>query len=345
MFTHILVPLDGSGCAAHALPVAARLARASHGSVVLVRVVNTATEFWPYLNPAPYATLVQTAIDADLAEAERYLSELTRAPDLDGLLTETVVLHGPTVPTLLSVARNYRADLIVLCGNGSTGIKHWGIGGTAEQVARHSPVPVLILREGSHLPAESRLHTVRPRRALVALDGSARAEAALEPAASLIAALAAPASGKLRLARVVKPMAAGREGKPFEERDSGAHLLQQAGAYLNTTVNQLREGLIASSVVNLNLTFTWSVAVNTDVAEALIKLAENKEDAGGAGVPGGCDVIAIATHGRSGLARLALGSITERVLHTTRLPLLVVRPPQVSPPMTGDNLAATHRRT
>jgi len=311
--------------------------------------VSTATEFWPYLNLSPPAILAQTVIDADLAEAERYLSELTKAPDLDGLPTDTVVLRGPAVPTLLSVARNYRADVIVLCSHGSTSIKRWGIGGVAEQVARHSPVPVLILREGGLLPAESQPDAVRPLRALVALDGSARAEAALEPAASLIAALAAPAPGELRLAQAVKPMAAGRKGKHLEERDDGGHVLQQAGGYLSATVNQLHEGLVAPAVVNLKLSFTWSVAVNTDVAEALIELAENKEDAGGAGVAGGCDVIAMATHGRSGIAHLALGSITERVLHTTRLPLLVVRPPdmlqQVSPPMRVDNLAETYRRT
>jgi len=343
MFTRILVALDGSGCAAHALPVAARLARASRGSVILVRVVSTATEFWPSLHPAPQTTLAQTAIDADLAEAEEYLSALTKAPDLDGLPTDTVVLRGPTVPTILSVARSYRAEVIVLCSHGSTGMKRWSIGGVAENVARHSSVPVLILREGGPLPSGSHPDGARPLRALVALDGSARAEAALEPAASLIAALAAPAPGELRLARVVKPVAAGREGKHLEERDDGEHVLQQDRGYLRATVNQLQEGLVAPAVVNLNLTFTWSVAVDTEVAEALIRLAGSGEDAGGAGVPGGCDVIAIATHGRSGLARLALGSITERVLHTTGLPLLVVRPPdmlpQVSQPMTAHYLA------
>jgi len=44
------------------------------------------------------------------------------------------------------------------------------------------------------------------------------------------------------------------------------------------------------------------------------------------GVFGSSHVIAMATHGYSGLRRWALGSITERVLHATRLPLLVVRP-------------------
>jgi len=77
---------------------------------------------------------------------------------------------------------------------------------------------------------------------------------------------------------------------------------------------------------DLKLTVTWSVAVDADAAHALMRVAENGEDAEGAGVFGGCDIIAMATHGRSGLQRWAMGSVTERVLGTTHLPLLIVRP-------------------
>jgi len=65
------------------------------------------------------------------------------------------------------------------------------------------------------------------------------------------------------------------------------------------------------------------------VAEAIVRVAENGEDAEGAGVFGGCDIIAMATHGLSGIRRWEMGSITERVLHATRLPLLIVRPPDM----------------
>lgn len=329
MFTRILVPLDGSRCAAHALPTAACLARASGGSVVLVWAMNTATQLWPSLHSPTLTTRARTVIDIDLAEAEEYLSALTKAPDLDGLPTETVVLRGPTVPTLLSVARSYHADVIVLCSYVSTGTQRWSIGGLAEEVARHAPVPVLILREGVPLPTESHQEAGRSLCALVALDGSARAEAAIEPAASLIAAFAAPAAGVLHLVQVVKPVVTGREGKHLDERDRGEHEVQQARGYLSSLVNQLHEGLIAPAVVNFKLTLTWSVAVHTDVTAALIRLAADGEDAEGAGASGGCDVIAMATHGRSSLARWVIGSITERVLHATRLPLLVVRPPEM----------------
>lgn len=54
-------------------------------------------------------------------------------------------------------------------------------------------------------------------------------------------------------------------------------------------------------------------------------MAEAGEDTAGAMPASRCDLIAMATHGRSGIARWALGSITERVLHGTQLPLVIAR--------------------
>ncbi|GAC1358283.1 MAG: hypothetical protein NVSMB38_41280 [Ktedonobacteraceae bacterium] len=103
-------------------------------------------------------------------------------------------------------------------------------------------------------------------------------------------------------------------------------MLHRATRYLSTTAEQIREGLVAHPIADLKLPVTWSVVVATDVAEAIIQGAENAEETLGAGVFGGCDVIAMATHGRGGLERWAMGSVTERVLHATTLPVLIIRP-------------------
>ncbi|MFL5624142.1 MAG: universal stress protein, partial [Ktedonobacteraceae bacterium] len=102
--------------------------------------------------------------------------------------------------------------------------------------------------------------------------------------------------------------------------------LHKAKEYLSATVEHLHEGVIAPSVAAHKLIVTWSVAVDGDVAETLIRVAENGEDAEGAGVFGGCDLIALATHGHGGMQRWVMGSITERVLGATKLPLLIIRP-------------------
>jgi nucleotide-binding universal stress UspA family protein len=125
--------------------------------------------------------------------------------------------------------------------------------------------------------------------------------------------------------RVVKPPTA-EELRSASDQESFERLkenkLHKAKIYLNSIADQLREGPLS----HLDLSITWSVAVDTDVAHAIIRMAENGEDAEGAGVFGRCDLIAIATHGRSGLQHWVLGSITERVLGATKLPILVVRP-------------------
>jgi len=327
MFKRIVVPLDGSIRAERAIPVAARIARASGGSVVLLRVVSAATEYWPNMVAEP--TMRQVAIDVDLTEAEKYLSEVATRTKLDNVPTETVALYGSTASTILDGAHSSQADLIVLCSHGYTGMTRWVLGSVAEKVARHAAMPVLILREGGPVPAGPHPDAVRPLRALVALDGSAHAKAALEPAASLIAALAAPAPGALHLVRVVPPVTAERGAQHFDACSSSEQVLHRAKRYLSATVEHLHEGLTVPAVADRNLTITWSVAVDTDVARAIIRLAENGEDTEGAGVFGGCDVIAMATHGYSGLQRWAMGSITQRVLSATKLPLLVVRPPDM----------------
>jgi nucleotide-binding universal stress UspA family protein len=290
-------------------------------------VVNAHLEFWPSLVEEP--GMVQSAIDTDQASAQGYLTGIAASSELEGITLETIVLFGPTAPAILSVAHSYHADLIVLCSHGYTGMTRWVLGSVAEKVVRYASIPVLILREEGPVPAGPHPDATRPLRALVTLDGSALAKAALEPAASLIAALAAPAQGALHLVRVVQPADSNGERSGLDESAANEQLLHEAKHYLSSTVEHMREGLVAPAVVKLKLLVTWSVAVDTDVAAGIVRVAENGEDAEGAGAFGRCDVIAMATHGRGGVQRWAMGSITERVLHTTKLPLLIVRPPDM----------------
>jgi nucleotide-binding universal stress UspA family protein len=74
------------------------------------------------------------------------------------------------------------------------------------------------------------------------------------------------------------------------------------------------------------LTVSWSVGVGPDTARTIIRMAESGEDVEGAGVSGGCDVVALTTHGRTGIARWTMGSVTQRVLDSSTVPALVVRP-------------------
>jgi nucleotide-binding universal stress UspA family protein len=93
------------------------------------------------------------------------------------------------------------------------------------------------------------------------------------------------------------------------------------------SINAVERRLREPDLAPLNLQVTSSILDRDDVAYTLMKAAESgkyiKDDIEGFD---GCDIIALATHGRSGLRRLVLGSVTEYILETTKLPLLIVRP-------------------
>ena len=322
MFKRILVPLDGSHRAEQALPVAARLAQASGGMVVLLRVVSLANQFASYGAMEPLIT--EREIDLRLEEAKDYLRNLARSGAMCGVDTKSLVLFGQPAAHILSVVDSQQIDLVVMCSHGYTGMARWLMGSVAEKVAHHASAPVLVLREGKPPLANLRPDDSGSLRILVPLDGSARAETAIAPAAHLVAALTAPGRGALHLTQVVvKP-----DIVPISHSEREGNLCE-AKQYLSSTVEEIREGLIADDDAGLKLSITWSVTIDDDIAAGIVRVAENGEDAAGAGVFGGCDVIAMATHGYSGLQRLALGSMTERVLHSTTLPLLIVRPPDV----------------
>lgn len=324
MIKRILVPLDGSPRAESALPVAARIARASDGTVVLLRVVGIPAEYSTYIYSSYLAQTpiyAQEILDAEEANARNYLAGIAKTDTLAGIKVETKALSGAVGATILDSARDEHIDIIVMCSHGETGIKRWALGSVAQHVSRHSPVPVLVLREHGTAPTSpfpDHTHPLRSVTALVALDGSKLAEVALEPAAYLVAALAAPARGTLILSFVVKVPAA-RDKLEMEE-----HMLDEARKYLMDVAEYLQAGELAK----LNLAIDWCTELSKDVADTLIKTAETGTVTESSHEFTGCDLIAMATHGRGGPQRWVIGSVTERVLGTTKLPLLIVRPKQ-----------------
>ena len=321
MFKRILVPLDGSLRAESALAVAARIAQASEGTVMLLQAVGIPAEYTSYLHDSYMAqtpTYAQEILDAEQVNAENYLANVAKSTGLAGIKTQTKALSGRAAMTILDVARDEHIDVIVMCSHGDTGFKRWVLGSVAQQVSRHSPAPVLVLREDGTAPTRSfpdHLHPLRSVTAMVALDGSKLAEEALEPAAYLVAALAAPARGMLLLTKVVSIPAI--KDKP----DIQEQILDDTRAYLRSVAERLNGELAAK----LNLAIEWYIEISKDVADALIKAAENGEIADGSQEFAGCDLLAMATHGRGGIQRWVMGSVTERVLGTTKLPLLIVR--------------------
>lgn len=318
MFHHILVPLDGSPRAEQALPVALRLASASGATLTLLRVITPLLEF--DLNPVKLSRHINLPLDADIARANEYLTQVISTRDLAGIDVQTEVLTGAAAQSIVLCAQLQYVDLIVMCSHGLTGFKRWRLGSVAQHVARHSSAPALVLHEGGPILTARAEDAPRPLCVLVALDGSPLAEAVLLPAAQICTALAAPGRGALHLVQVLRLLPV------REDEDEGGiarmnePVISDARAYLHAVAPHLREGEAA----RFDLTVTSSIVVHTDIADTLIRVAEHGEFVEDIAGFDGCDVIAMATHGRGGPQRWLMGSITERVLGATRLPLLIV---------------------
>lgn len=311
MFKRILVPLDGSARAEEALPVAARLARASGGSIHLLEVVSPPLDYGGGYALAPMMS--GEVIESEIEAASDYLKTVAGSPELAGIPTAIEVSFGLPGQYILAAAASGEVDLIVLRSHGRTGFARWALGSVAHTLAHESTVPTLVLREGKAVSLLREPDATPSLRALVPLDGSQLAETALAPALDLVEALAAPAQATLRLVQVVKRFeSSGEEGFV---RELNEEAVERAGDYLVQVVESRRDTALAH-----HLSLTSSVEVAQDVASALVSVAEGQGD--------GCDLIAMSTHGRQGLQRWVMGSVTERILNTTRLPMLIVRPPK-----------------
>jgi len=325
MFNTLLVPLDGSAQAEQALPLASRIARHSGSTLLLLRVINPTNDLRMFV-PELMALSPDDTMEPDFRDATAYLARLVKTPELSDVKLSFRVVSGIAASGILDVAQERQADMIIMRSHGYTGAKRWMMGSVAQKVARHSPVPVLIVRDNGYIPSGPYPDPTRPLRsvkALVALDGSTRAEAALVPTAHLLEALTAPAQGLLHLIQVV-PLPSPGYGEYDQYRASSSTCreeVDEAESYLSELVDHLKDALAP----DLKVMVTWSVIGASDVAESLMCVAEEGEKP----ACDGYDLIAIATHGRSGLARWALGSVTERILGATNLPLFIVRSPDL----------------
>jgi nucleotide-binding universal stress UspA family protein len=306
MITRILVPLDGSALAEAVLPVAAQLTRALQGTLILFRVYDvTSSDF------------IVAVMEAEAREAQTYLADVALRPELAGLQIETRALGGAAALNILDAVQEYQADLLVMSSHGRSGITRRVLGSVAEHVIQHAPVPVLVLRG----PREGEPQRKAAPVALVALDGSPRAETALLPVAEVLAALAAPEEGTLHLVRIVAPPVEIRATAPSEqltpllERED--EILRAAEDYLLS----LSERLPSQGLGGHHPAATWSLHVSQDVITTLIHTGEQADQEGREAM-----FLALATHGRSAIERLAAGGgIAVGVLEHSALPLLIVR--------------------
>jgi len=289
----ILVPLDGSVLAERALPYAEQLAKMRGDKLVLARAVQA--RIFPGVDPSDRQIQLSE-------QAEAYLQQVAKRLTERGLTVDTAVPYGPAADEILDEVKIRRPNMVVMATHGRSGLGRSIYGSVADAVLRRIELPLVLVPAA----CKESPRVDQPMRVLVCLDGSALAEQALDEAQEL----APGADTTYHLVRLVEPVYTGMYGEaaPYvygtQEMD-----LTSAEAYLETMAQRLRAG-------GRNVTTAVSIA---DPAGAIVAAANDEK----------VDYIAMATHGRGGLARLVLGSVASGVVQRAQVPLLLIRPKEL----------------
>jgi acetoin utilization protein AcuB len=301
MASRILVPLDGSSLAEQALPCAVALARGLGAELVLLRAIWIPPDILEMLDES--AVELNAIVEQLEAEANGYLGTLVQQLREAGLSSRPVVRRGPAAEAILDYAGLTDIAQIVMATHGYSGIKRWTHGSVAERVLQAARTPLLLVRVGEQDRASDWQQPARCRRILVPLDGSPVAEQILPSVVSVAQAM----SGELILFQVpiahVSSWMTGEWYLPIQGVLETAEA--DAEAYLRATAGRLEEQGVA---------VTTATGIGS-VADCIVEYAEVNR----------VDLIAMCTHGRTGLARWTLGSVADRVLRAGSTPMLLVR--------------------
>lgn len=303
MFRSILVPVDGSSFSERALPYALGLGEQLGVPVhiALVHVPDT------YYNTAetmlPHAEDIEREIKAKERE---YLNDLKqRVQSASKARVEIHHLEGVIEETLEEEVAERNIGLVVLSTHGRGQMSRAILGSVTVHLVRHLSIPLLLVPPLDALPDLN----PRPlfRSILIPLNGSELAQKIIGPAA----AIGQPGKTQMQLLRVVPP--AFHMVGPFTQRTATAdqELLACRKAEAEAYLKKVAEGLRSQSY-----TVQTQVAASAHPAAAI--LDEAREWA--------CDLIAIATRGRSGLMKLLVGSVTDKILRSASCPVLVYHP-------------------
>ena len=296
MYTRILLPLDGSKAAEQVLPYGRFLAKALKIPVELLEVIDLEA-LRLFANPER-GRYVDTLLDERMETNKSYLEAI--AQSIQGAQVTCVVEKGKAEDVVIERAATDKDMLIIMATHGRSGMQRWVLGSVADKVLHGSTNHLLLIRanEQGKAVGDGALKTV-----IVPLDGSPLAETVLPYVVDL--------AKKMRLevvlmrAYALPPSVAG-EDYGFYSADFLDQIEAEARDYLAEKVKEVKgKGLEnVSSVVNVGYG-----------AEEIITLARKTPD----------NFIAMSTHGRSGIKRWVLGSVTERVVRHSGDPVLIIR--------------------
>ena len=313
MYKRVLVPLDGSTIALQVLPYAKVLAKSAGASIALLQALNayprelisrigTEMPTEPMSFPPPAEAWVDLQAGAK-AEVAKRLAEAADRLRGEGFTVETILAESDPADAIVEEAEKDPDTIIAISTHGRSGIGRWLMGSVTDKVVRQALNPVLIIRarEGEVTSAAPKL-----QRVVLPLDGSDKSGIAREHAIEMAKALGVG----ITLVRSISPMAYGdtfADYVPTMYDDLAGEIEADVRDYLSHEAQQLRD---------LGVADVSEKAVDGYAASAILDEVGDDGDA----------LVVMATHGRAGIGRWVLGSVSDRVVRHSTGPVLVVRP-------------------
>lgn len=231
-----------------------------------------------------------------------YLERKAEKLRVSNVKVTATCIEGEAASSILDFADKNKIGLVVISTHGKGGISRWSLGSIATKVVQSSHIPVFLVRSSPQAEA-----AVKLKKIAAALDGSRFAEAIIPH----LEAFAKSLGSEIVLLEVLEPIKVPQLGA-FEdwgkvERDVFAKLEREAERYL-----EKRKATLQSKGINVT-----AKLLQGKPADAILQHV----------VDAGIDLVALTTHGFSGIAKWAYGSVASRIIEASTKPILLVRPP------------------
>jgi nucleotide-binding universal stress UspA family protein len=296
MYTNLLIPLDGSEAAETVLPFARLLAGALKIPIRLLVVVDVS------VMTAHIAADKARYLDELIAGGERtsraYLKELSAS--LNGFSVEDSVERGDPAEVIIEKAAQEKGTLVAMATHGRSGFDRWLLGSVAEKVLRGTSNDLFLVRANEKSSVKDKISL---KSVIVPLDGSELAERVLPSVVEMAKVL----DLEVKLFRAYELAASayyGREDHLPDYQQLKAKGRADAQSYLEDQVEALKRN---------GLSKVTSILTDGTGADEIITCAREHPES----------LVAMCTHGRSGVTRWVLGSVTEKVVRHAGNPMLI----------------------
>jgi nucleotide-binding universal stress UspA family protein len=294
MLEKIVVPLDGSDLGEMALPWAVEIAAALGSEVDLIGVFETKVE--------EVRNMQQVYIERKAEQSSAQVLE-RRPANVTLPAVRAVLLDGNPAIQILDYSDKNDVGLIIMVSHGRSGIMPWPMGSTAAKVAQHLGVPVLVVRADPppHKSPDNSLF----QNILIPLDGSEAGESALPYVKELVQQRAT----SITLLRVIAP---------------GQHVHTVGGLSYFSFPEQMTQNMRAEATQYLEKV-SGGFSGTKAVVRCEVRAGDSAQEIIRSCDVSGTQLVAMSSHGRSGIERWMLGSVSYKVLNSGKTPLLLVK--------------------